>query len=113
MMQKEDAEEIDTSLSSVSIGRRPLCNLWFADDIDLLGGSEEESSPIKPKSMSTASIQGHPSTNMWMNGKALEEVDQLKHLGSTQTKDGTSITEAKIRMVQAYSAMTRSNDMEK
>ena len=26
----------------MSIGGRPLCNLWFADDIDLLGGSEEE-----------------------------------------------------------------------
>ena len=37
---EEDAEEVDTSLSSVFIGRRPLCNLWFADDVDLLGGSE-------------------------------------------------------------------------
>ena len=38
----EDAEEIDTILSSVSIGGRPLCNLQCADNIDLLGGSEEE-----------------------------------------------------------------------
>ena len=39
---KEDAAEVDTPLSSVSIEVRPLCNLQFADDIDLLGGSEEE-----------------------------------------------------------------------
>ena len=38
----EDAVETDTPLSSVSIGEQLLCNLWFADDIDLLGSSEEE-----------------------------------------------------------------------
>ena len=37
----EDAEEIDTSLLSVSITGRPLCNLRFADYIDLLRDSEE------------------------------------------------------------------------
>ena len=48
MMQKDcfagdavkDAEETDIPLLSMSICRRPLCNLWFADDFDLLGGSE-------------------------------------------------------------------------
>ena len=39
-----------------------------------------------------------------MNGKALDEVDQFKYLGSTLTKDGTSIKEVKIRLAQAYSA---------
>ena len=35
----EDAEETDIQLwSSVSIGGRPLCNLRFTNDIDLLGG---------------------------------------------------------------------------
>ena len=38
----EDAEETDTPLSSMSIGGRPLCNLRFADDIYMLGSSEEE-----------------------------------------------------------------------
>ena len=38
----EEAEETDTPLSSVTIGGRSLCNLRFADDIDLLGSSEEE-----------------------------------------------------------------------
>ena len=38
----EDAEEIDTPLLSLSIRGRQLCNLRFADHIDLLGGSEEK-----------------------------------------------------------------------
>ena len=38
----EQAEETDTSLSSVFIGGRPLWNLQFADDIDLLASREEE-----------------------------------------------------------------------
>ena len=37
----EEAEETDTQLSSVSIGGLPLCIVRFADDIDLLGSSEE------------------------------------------------------------------------
>ena len=43
----DDAEETDTLLSSVSIEGRPLCNMRFATDIDLLGGSEEELSRDK------------------------------------------------------------------
>ena len=38
----ENAEEIDTPLSSMSIGGRSLCNLSFADDIDQLRGSDKE-----------------------------------------------------------------------
>ena len=42
----DEAEETDTPLSSVSIGGHPHCNLGFADDIDMLGSSEN---PYKPK----------------------------------------------------------------
>ena len=35
----KEAEETYIPLSSVSIGGRALCNLQFAGDIDLLGGS--------------------------------------------------------------------------
>ena len=98
----EDAEEIDTPLSLMSIGGRPLCSLRFADDIDLLGGSWEEeqlterlekqlldtewkSATTDAKFSSTASSQDHL-PNIWMNGKAPEEVDQFKYLGSTKPK---------------------------
>ena len=43
----EDAEETDIPLSSVYIGGRPLCNLWEADDTDLLGGSENPNNSLK------------------------------------------------------------------
>ena len=36
---EKDAEETDIPLSPVFMGGRPLYNLRFADDIDLLGGS--------------------------------------------------------------------------
>ena len=42
-----------------------------------------------------------------MNGKVLEEVDQFKYMGSTRTKDGTSLNEMKIRLAHAHSAMVR------
>jgi hypothetical protein len=120
----DEAGETDTSLSSVSIGGRPLCNLRFADDIDLLGSSEEELQQLTRRLEETAAEYGmeissekskilvnstkpRPSTNIQMNGQTLEEVDQFKYLGSTQTKDGTSVKEVKIRLAQAHSAMAR------
>ena len=42
-----------------------------------------------------------PSTNIQVNGKVLEEVDQFKYLGSAQTKTRTSLKEATIRLAQA------------
>ena len=55
------------------------------------------------------SIKPRSFTNIPMNGKTLEEVDQLKYLGlgTTQTKDETSIKEVKIKLAPAHSAMTR------
>ena len=40
---EEDAQEVDTSLSSMITGGRPLCNLRLADDIDLLGAVKKNS----------------------------------------------------------------------
>ena len=91
----EDAEENDAPLSSVSIKGRPLCNLRFAEH-------NSHKSKILVNSM-----KPRPSTNVRMNVKTLEEVYQFKYLGSTQTKDGISIKEVKIRLVQAHSALTR------
>ena len=94
----------------------------FADD--LLGGSEEEHQQLTERLEKTAaeygmeisydkskflvnSIKPRPSTNICVNGKTLEEVDHFRYLGSTQTNDGTSIKEVKIRLAQAHSATTR------
>ena len=48
-----------------------------------------------PKSALTKKIlfnstKPRPSTNIWMNGKMLEEAEQFKYLESTQTKNGTT-----------------------
>ena len=91
---------------------------------NLLGGSEEELQQLIERLEKTAAGYGteissdqnktlintmkpRSSTNIWMNWKTLEEMDQFKHVGSTQTKDRTSINEVKIRLVQAHSAMNR------
>ena len=101
---------------------RPLCNLLFADDIDLLGGSEEELQQLTERLDKTAagygveisydkskfianSIMRGPSTSIWMDGKTMEEMDQFKYLGFTQTKDGASIKEVKINLPQEHSAI--------
>ena len=56
---EEDAE-VYTSLRPVAIGRRPLCNLRFADDIDLLGGSEEKLQQLTENLEKTAvGLVGH------------------------------------------------------
>ena len=46
-------------------------------------------------------------TNIQLYGEKLDEVDQFKYLGATITKDGSSDSEIKIRLVQATSAMVR------
>ena len=78
----------DISLSSVSAEGRSLCNLRFADDIDLLVGNEElqqlterlekipagygmEISSNKNKIL-VNSIKPMPSTNIRTNGNELE-----------------------------------------
>ena len=53
------------------------------------------------------SIKPRPSPNIMMNGKTLEEMGQFKYLESTQTKDRTSVKEAKIRLAYTHSALTR------
>ena len=92
----------------MSIGGLPLCNLRFADDIDILGRSKEDLQQLTQRLEKSAgecgmeissnrskilvnSIKPRPSSNIQMNGQTLEEVNQLKYLGSTQTKDATSV----------------------
>ena len=82
--------------TSASIEERPICNLRFADDINLLGGSEEELQQLAERLEKTAAgygmeissvkstnlvniIKPRPSTNLRMNEKTLKEVDQLKN----------------------------------
>ena len=62
----EDAEEADIPLSSVSVGGQPLCNLRFADDIDLLGSSQKELQELRSdkSKILVNNIKPRPSTNI-------------------------------------------------
>ena len=119
-------ETLHDFFTSISIGGRPLCNLRFADDIDLLGGSETELQDLTTRLERAAGAHGmeissekskvmvnshnqQAATSIKLNGQELEEVDNFKYLGSTLTKDGSSTKEVKTRLSLAGSAMTRLN----
>ena len=42
-------EALDNHTTSISVGGRPVCNLRFADDIDLMGGSNIELQELTDK----------------------------------------------------------------
>ena len=111
--------------STISVGGRTINNLRFADDIDLLGGSNEELQDLTRRLEERAGAYGMEvstekskilvnSTNsvkaeIFMNGQKLEEVDAFKYLGATLTKDGRSTSEIKTRLAIATSAMAKLN----
>jgi len=116
-------EALEDHTTSISIGGRPVCNLRFADDIDLMGGSNNELQDLTNKLANRACAYGMEisaekskimvnstidiSANITMNGEPLEEVDHFKYLGATLSKDGTCNAEIRIRIAQATSAMAR------
>lgn len=109
--------------STISIGGRPLNNLRFADDIDLMGGSNTELQDLTDRLVDRASAYGmevstekskvltnsvtNTTAHIYMNGQQLKEVDTFKYLGATLTKDGRSTTEIKTRLAMATSAMAK------
>jgi hypothetical protein len=112
--------------TSISIGGRPLCNLRFADDIDLMGGNEAELQELTTRLEKASGAVGmevssekskilvnshsqQAATNIMLNGRQLEEVESFKYLGSTLCKDGSSAKEIKARLGLASSAITRLN----
>ena len=114
----------DEHISTISIDGRNLSNLRFADDIDLIAGSNDELQTLTNKLSNSASRYGmqisaekskiiinsnnrNLHTKIQLYGEKLEEVDQFKYLGATITKDGSSDSEIKIRLAQATSAMVR------
>ena len=76
--------------TSISIGGRPVCNLRFADDMDLMGGSKGELRDLTNRHVDTAMVHGmevsteksktmtnstnNISADFSTNGQRLEEV---------------------------------------
>ena len=57
-LEKIMQETLDDHHTSISIGGRPLCNLRFADDIDLLAGSNTELQELTDKLADRAGAYG-------------------------------------------------------
>jgi hypothetical protein len=97
--------------SIISIGGKTISNLRFADDIDLMGGSNKELQDLTNRLEDRAGAYGmevgtdksktmvNSTTNtqaeIFVNGQQLEEVDSFKFLCVILTKDGHSTTEIK------------------
>ena len=107
------------------IGGREICNIRFADDIDLIAGTLDELglqsiilyissaaygmeiSQEKSKVMVNERDKVELPREITMGGKILETVYKFKYLGVTLTKNGKSESEIKIIMATATSALVR------
>ena len=121
------------SLSSVLlIGISRCIQVWafldpfpFADDIDLMGGNNDELQELTDRLSNSAREYGmeisrekskvmvnsgdNTTVQISMNGQQLEEVMALKYFGATLTKDGHSTAEIKIRLAIATASMAKLN----
>jgi exonuclease III len=124
-LEKIMQETLDDHQTSISIGGRPLCNLRFADDIDLLAGSNEELQELSDKLVERAGSYGMEistekskvminttdarSGKITLNQKQLEEVNNFKYLGAILSADGSCEVEIRARIGTATAAMARLN----
>ncbi|KAI8509548.1 hypothetical protein Bbelb_133960 [Branchiostoma belcheri] len=122
-LEKIMQDTLQDYYTSISIGGRRICNLRFADDIDLLGGSNAELQELTDRLTQSADSFGMETSTekskvmvnsrnevkavMYMNGEQLEEVDSFTYLGGTITKDGSSLEEVRRRLGVATSAFSR------
>ena len=95
---------------------RPVWNLRFADDIDLMGGSSSELHDITNRLVDGATAYGmdvstekskimtNSTNNIYavisMNGQKLEEGTSFKYLGATLCKDGICSAEVSSELPQ-------------
>ena len=99
--------------SSISIRGRQLNNLRFADDIDIIAGSESELQTITDALEKTSTAYGMqinhdkckilvngegPTPMIYMYDKQIENVEYFKYLGAMLTNSGNSTIEIRIRL---------------
>lgn len=103
----------------ISICRRPIWNLSFADDIDLIAGTDRELQDLtyQQTDRSTAYLMKTSPDNSKMmaiaDGKVdidrnlilIEKVSSFKHLGANMSKDGGSMTDMCNRIAAATLAV--------
>ena len=98
----------------IFIGGRPVCNLPFADDIDLMSSSNGELEDLTNRLVDRATACGmevstdkskimtnsmnNNSADSGMNSQTLEEVTSFKYLGSALCKNGSYSAEVSVRI---------------
>ena len=111
--------------STNSTGGRIISNLRFADDIDLMGGNNDELQELtdglsnsvreygmeisREKSKVMVYSGDNTTVQINMNGQQLEEVMAFKYVRATLTKDGRSTAEIKMRLAIATASMAKLN----
>ena len=108
---------LDEHTSTISIGYRNITNLRFADDIDLLDGSNKELQVLTnrlaesskahdieinhEKSKKIVNSKSNQKANIYLEGISLENVDTFKYQGATLKVDGLSDNELRIRIASS------------
>ena len=117
-------ETLHNISGTISINGREISNLRFADDIDLIAGTEEELQELTTtqerraraygmeisaeKSKNLVNSRIAPRSTILMNGERLEEVKSFKYLGSIISFEGDSREDNKrTRINLATSAITK------
>ena len=117
---------LDEYTSTISIGGRKISNLRFADDIDLIAGSNTELQDLTNRLVESSKAHGmeisqeksktmvnsknnDKCAKIYMDGILLEDVKIFKYLGATLKSDGASGNELRIRIATATSAILRLN----
>ena len=117
---------LDGYTSTISIGGRKISNLRFADDIDLIAGSNTELQDLTNRLVESSKSHGmeisqeksktmvnsknnDKCAKIYMDGILLEDVKIFKYLGATLKSDGASGNELRIRIATTTSSMIRLN----
>ena len=124
----EATDDLDDA--GISCGGLKVCNLHFADDIDLLGNDEAELQELtirlhntstrfgmeiskdESKTMLSGSGEEEVKLEISIGGEVLEQVKRCKYLGATITENGPSEQEIRNRIGTATSAMVRLDAVE-
>ena len=112
--------------STISIDGSNIINLRFADDIDLIAGSNRELQELTHRLVESSKAHGmeisqeksktminsknyDKNANIYMDGMLLEHVKTFKYLGATLKSGGSSDNELRIRLATTTYAMIRLN----
>ncbi|GFS00135.1 endonuclease-reverse transcriptase [Elysia marginata] len=102
---------------------RPICNLRFADDIDLIAGSQAELQVLTDRLVASSKAFGMEvssekskvmvsservnDASITMDDKPLELVHKFKYLGALLHEDGSSTVEVRTRIALATAAFVK------